>query len=144
SPTSSDRLPHGALRGAHVYLVLHGLPNKGGIFAGESSSHKHMLAMTVKHAPGAGAVVLAGCCWGGLVAGRTAHRDKEGVAPRPRIARGSIAVTALSKGARAFVGSTGENWSPTQPPYEYFAEPLHRAFWRSLLAGAPPAKALLE
>ena len=144
SPTASAQLPHSALRGAHVYLILHGLPDKGGIFGGESSSHERMLAMTVKHAPGAGAVVLAGCCWGGLVARRTAHLDKKGVPPPARTARGSIAVTALSKGARAFVGSTGENWSPTQTPYGYFATPLHRAFWRSFLAGAPPAKALLE
>jgi len=143
SPTHDARLPHGALRGSHVYLLLHGLAGKGGCFWGESS-RGHPLAMGVKDVPGAGAVVLAGSCWGGLVAQKSAHHDQDGTPPAPRTARHSIALAALGNGVRAFVGSTGENWSPTQSPYDYFAAPLHRAFWLSLLAGASPAKALLE
>jgi hypothetical protein len=143
SPTTDSRLPRSALHGSHVYLMLHGLPGSGGRFWGESS-RGHPVAMCVDDAPGAGAVVLSGCCWSGLIAQRTARLDHGGAPPRPRIARGSVALAALGNGARAFVGSTGENWSPTNAPYEYFSAPLHRAFWRSLLAGAAPAKALLE
>ena len=143
APTNQARLPRRALHGSRVYLLLHGLAAKGGCFWGESS-RGHPLAMGVKDAPGAGAVVLAGSCWGGLIARRSAYHHQEGMPPAPRTARHSIALAALSSGARAFIGSTGENWSPTQSPYEYFSAPLPRAFWVSLLAGAPPAKALLE
>lgn len=142
SPTLHTRLPHSALHGSHVYLLLHGLASNGGCFWGESS-RGYPLAMRVTDAPGEGAVVLTGSCWGGLVARRTAFLDQKGTPPPPRTARYSIALAALRNGARAFVGSTGENWSPDSP-YDYFAAPLHRAFWNSLFAGAPPAKALLE
>jgi hypothetical protein len=143
APTVDHRLARGALHGSHVYLVLHGLPNKGSRFWGESS-RGHPAAMCVDDAPGAGSVVLSGCCWSGLVAKRTAREDRAGTPPPPRTARSSIALAALRNGARAFVGSTGENFSPKDPPYDYFAAPLHRAFWTSLQAGASPARALLE
>ena len=66
------------------------------------------------------------------------------MAPAPRTVRSSIALAALRNGARAFVGSTGINYSPTQRPYDYFAAPLHTAFWRGINAGIAPARALLE
>jgi hypothetical protein len=143
APTVDHRLPRGALHASHVYLMLHGLPNKGSRFWGESK-RGNPAAMCVADAPGAGSVVLSGCCWSGLVAGRTAREARAGTPPPPRTARSSIALAALRAGARAFVGCTGENFSPADPPYDYFAAPLHRAFWASLQAGASPARALLE
>ena len=83
-------------------------------------------------------------CWGALAARRTAREDIEGTPPPPRTTRNSIALSALRNGVRAFVGSSGVNYSPTVRPFNYFARPLHDAFWRAVLAGASPAKALLE
>lgn len=143
SPTTAHALPHHALDGTHVYLVLHGLASDGRHFWGESR-HGHPVAVNVRHAPRAGAVVLSGCCWGALAAHQTARDDREGIAPTPRTVRSSVALAALRNGVRAFVGSTGVNYSPTARPFDYFAAPLHEAFWRGILIGLPPARALLE
>lgn len=143
SPTKADRLPRAALGGSHVYLVLHGLARDGRHFWGESK-RGHPVAIDVGDAPRAGAVVLSGCCWGALAAHQTACDDVDGTAPSPRTTRSSVALASLRNGVRAFVGSTGVNYSPTRAPFDYFAGPLHAAFWRGLMAGVSPSRALLE
>lgn len=143
APTTAHRLPEGALDAAHVYLVLHGLATDGRHFWGESD-RGHPVAMNVSDAPAAGAIVLSGCCWGGMASHAPARKSVDGQAPRPRTVRTSIGLAALRNGARAFVGSTGVNYSPTRPPYDYFSAPLHAAFWRAIIAGISPALALLE
>lgn len=55
-----------------------------------------------------------------------------------------MALGFLKAGALAFVGCTGVHYSPSEPPYRYYGGPMHEAFWKSWLAGLPPAKALFE
>ena len=49
----------------------------------------------------------------------------------------------MRDGARAFVGSTGANYSPLDPADHFYCEPLHHAFWRHVVKGEAPARALL-
>jgi len=90
------------------------------------------------------AVVLAGCCWGALIADRPALAAVGG-SPRQRTAADSIALKLLEAGALAFVGCTGSHYSPLESPYNYFGKPMHDAFWTGHVnGGLPPAQALFE
>jgi hypothetical protein len=53
-----------------------------------------------------------------------------------------MALSFLRRGALAFVGCTGAHYSPVDEPYDYFGGPMHRAFWTTIGAGEPPARAL--
>ena len=56
----------------------------------------------------------------------------------------SIALTFLQAGARAFIGCTGQHYSPPEPPYQSASGPLHHYFWDGIAAGKSPAAALLD
>jgi hypothetical protein len=109
----------------------------------ESSEEGMLTAIGCEHMPGDGAVILSGCCWSAQVAATSARRWRIDKAPPPRRPQSSIALAALRDGARAFVGSTGVNYSPIDPGDRFYCEPLHREFWQHYTNGQPPAKALL-
>lgn len=142
SQPATYRDPETRLDGSHIYLMLHGDYVDASRFWGEGTP-KNMEAVNVGSVQSVpGAVVLAGCCWGALVADTPASR----VAPnRPfghRTPNASLALAFLNAGALAFVGCTGAHYSPQAPPYDYFGGPMHHAFWRHVLAGKSPAEAL--
>jgi hypothetical protein len=100
-------------------------------------------AVACDHMPGEGAVILSGGCWSASSAATSARRWRKAYAPKPRRAGTSVALAALNEGARAFVGSTGVNYSPLGPNDRFYCEPLHREFWQHVTAGHAPARALL-
>jgi hypothetical protein len=136
--------PAYALSAACIYIVLHGEADDGSRAWGQASDGAYPVAMRPGNVrPCAGSVVLCASCWAGLIVDTKAlHADGRRIAPRS--ARTSIALEFLRRGALAFVGSTGSHYSPTEPPYHYNGEPLHRAFWQRVRAGTPPARALFE
>ena len=181
APLHATALSDDALHGDHVYLLLHGLPDRGGTLWGEravsaeasaavpnpgSSETPVTMPLDIttdmfeakvegeqdgvvpavhsRHMPGSGAVILSGCCWSAQASTIPARRWHENRRVVRRTVRTSVALAALRKGARAYVGSTGLNYSPMNAPYMQFCGPLHRAFWQSIARGAAPAVALLE
>ena len=109
----------------------------------ESEADHMVTALECEHMPGMGAIILSGGCWSASAVAISARRWRVADAPKPRRVRTSVALAALSKGARAFVGSTGVNYSPLDPADRFYCEPMHREFWRHVLLGHPPARALL-
>jgi hypothetical protein len=104
----------------------------------------HMVtALECEHMPGGGAIILSGGCWSASAVAISARRWSASDAPKPRRVRTSVALAALSRGARAFVGSTGVNYSPLDPADRFYCEPMHREFWRHVVVGHSPARALL-
>ena len=93
--------------------------------------------------PGEGSVILSGCCWSAQAALYSARRWHRGRPLAPRRTQTSVALSALREGARAFIGSTGANYSPIDPADHFFCEPLHREFWRQVAEDEAPARALL-
>lgn len=181
APAHAKGLSDNALHGDHVYLLLHGLPDRGGTLWGEravsvdesiaaasrdSSEPSATMPLDIttdmfeakvegeqdgvvpavhsRHMPGSGAVILSGCCWSAQASTIPARRWRENRRLVRRTVRTSVALSALRKGARAYVGSTGLNYSPMNAPYLQFCGPLHRAFWQSIARGTAPAVALLE
>jgi hypothetical protein len=139
-----DQQPPYGLGADAIYLMLHGEHDDGTRFLGESKVLA-TTALTLANVPDApGAVVLSGCCWGGLTVETRAVDATSKTKLRQRSPDTSIALRFLAKGARAYVGCTGSHFSPMQPPYHYNGGPLHRAFWRRCAAGMPPARALFE
>lgn len=133
-----------SLAGEHVYLMLHGDYADSTRFWGEETvANAEALNLTNIISPAA-RVVFTGCCWGALTADQPAHWALPDEVPAAKSAGASIALAFLERGSTAFVGCTGAHYSPTEEPYGYFGGPMHDAFWRSLLAGSPPAEALWE
>ncbi len=190
APRHASGLAESALRGSHVYLMLHGRYDVGGALWGERQSlasqaeeseageaaegdgtpsatesatvtvpldisvtfeHRQIArvaagmvtAVECAHMPGDGAVILSGCCWSAGVAASTARRWQRVGAPKARRAGNSIALAALRDGARAFVGSTGTNYSPLNRDDRFYCAPMHVEFWQQVVAGQAPARALL-
>lgn len=138
-----DQRPPIDLRGGAVYVVLHGRDDDGSEQFGESGDATLTALTTANvHTPADGTVVLNSSCWGGLIACTTAFRSRNSGHVRQRTPATSIALAFLAKGARAYIAPTGSHYSPVETPYDYNGGPLHQAFWKRLLAGAPPAKAL--
>ncbi|WP_439642626.1 MBL fold metallo-hydrolase [Gemmatimonas sp.] len=140
----ADVPPDGAA-GA-VYLMLHGSASDATRFWGETQGGGPYEAFAVENVPARapGAVVLTGCCWGGLAMSPPASRVRSQTILRARGPEASIAVAYLQAGAQAFVGCTGSHYSPLQAPYNYFGQPMHDLFWREIAAGRPPAEALFR
>ena len=143
-PTMFDDRPPYDLAAERVYLMLHGDYVDGRRFRGEDGDERPV-AMDVTNVPEqSGVVALAGCCWGALPVDQPAGRlgvNEKVIAHKG--ADGSIALTFLLRGARAFVGCTGAHYSPDVRPYGFYGQPMHEAFWRNYGAGKPPAEALL-
>jgi hypothetical protein len=129
--------------------MLHGSYQDGTRYWGEQQTNaavgRMLEAVELPNLPAAGVdVVFAGCCWGALVVEVPAATASPGKSPAPRIPERSLALSLLQRGARAFVGCTGEHYSPRDPPYDYFGGPIHRVFWEQSRSGAAPAVALFE
>lgn len=109
------------------------------------NSHSDAMVSAVKYdqMPGNGAVILSGCCWSAQASTWSARRARPGYTPKPRRTDTSVAMSALRAGARAFVGSTGVNYSPLNPSHRFYCEPMHREFWHGVVNGYAPAMALL-
>jgi len=141
-PTMFETPP--VLDGDHVYLMLHGAYEDCTRFWGENTPNDVEALNLTNIARPAARVVFTGCCWGALTADQPARWSLGGEPPAGKSAGSSIALAFLERGSSAFIGCTGAHYSPREEPYGYFGGPMHQAFWRSLLAGAPPAKALFE
>jgi beta-lactamase superfamily II metal-dependent hydrolase len=142
APTSPATIGVGNAQGADVYFMLHGSDFDAGRFWGENGGSM-VEAVNISNIPQRFAgVVFTGCCWGALTVQTTAANYVAGQPLGVRTPGTSIALSYLHAGAKAFVGCTGTHYSPTVAPYHYFGGPMHEAFWKTYVAGAPPAKAL--
>jgi hypothetical protein len=142
-PTTDDDISPSATAVEFTYHLLHGSDGDATTFWGESASGP-IAAFTLDDIADEGIrVVLTGCCWGALIARQTALHADPGRRPRCRTPDESIALSYLGAGALAYVGCTGTHYSPTQPPFGYFGQPLHEAFWDLVREGMAPAESLL-
>jgi hypothetical protein len=143
-PTVSNQRPAYSLAADHLYFMLHGSSIDGSRFWGEGTPG-NAEAVGIENVPNpCGAVVFTGCCWGALPVNTTANRYVPGRPLGTRTSGQSIALTCLLRGALAFVGCTGEHYSPRAVPRLYFGGPMHAAFWNRIKAGSPPVMALWE
>ena len=134
----------------HVYLMLHAASDQLGIYTGERMCPNgtgvtgSIDAFGIENVPpSCGATVFTGCCWGGLIVREMgAHWEAGGLSDLS--VTDSIALTFLQAGARAFIGCTGQHYSPPEPPYQSASGPLHHYFWDGIAAGKSPAAALLD
>jgi hypothetical protein len=140
--TTTADIDPGQLDVDALYLMLHGYEDDGTYFKGERAVG-FLTAIDLGTVPAhCGATVFTGCCWGALCG------DPRAAVARPndpligRTSTNSLALRFLAAGARAFVGCTGAHQAPFSPPYDYFAGPLHRAFWSIHASGAAPSLAL--
>jgi hypothetical protein len=141
---SSDVRPE-QLQTSLVYYMLHGMAKSATSFWGETAEQQFVEAVNIALIPKSGVdIAVLGCCWGALPASSTAYDWKPGQPIAGRLQNQSIALTLLAAGARAVIGCTGAHYSPTAPPYDGGAGPLHVALWKHLLAGIPPAEALFK
>jgi hypothetical protein len=125
----------------NVYFMLHGDYRNSLTFWGEDNGG-NTPAIDVSSLPTSGVgIAFAGCCWGALTVSEPAFLS--GDIPTPRMVERSIALSLLKAGARAFVGATGVHYSPDAGG-EFFGGPLHKAFWREVQGGSPPALALFN
>jgi beta-lactamase superfamily II metal-dependent hydrolase len=145
-PVQFDQSPSIDTQAEYLYLMLHGEHTDAAYFLGEREQGEWPRAIGLQNiGPMEGAVVFAGCCWGGLPVHEPAALAEPGARLTPHTADTSLALRFLAAGARAFVGCTGVHYSPgLHPPAPHFGAPLHEAFWRGCCAGVPPARALLE
>ena len=145
-PVAENTFPAGAFGADLFYLMLHGYPDNGVLFSGETLTppRRALPAFHRRHVPPcSGGIVLTGCCWGALTVETLASEHSPGEPLAPRTPEASIALAFLLGGANAFVGCTGSHYSPIEPPFGYYGGPLHEAFWSRIVAGEPPARALL-
>ena len=141
-PVLSDS-PSFRLDGRMVYVMLHGDHHDTSQFEGEKENRQRVPAATLANVPTENAgVVLAGCCWGGLISNEIASECPPEKDPGQRSPENSMAMKFLEGGSIAFVGCTGLHYSPMKEPFEYNGRPMHESFWRHVLAGDPPAVAL--
>lgn len=134
----------------NVYLMLHATSDQLDIYTGDTMCPDgggvvgSIDGFTIGNIPSScGATVFTGCCWGGLIVREVgAMWDFGTLSDVP--ATDSIALTFLQAGARAFIGCTGQHWSPLDPPYKSASGPLHHYFWDGIAAGKSPAAALLD
>ncbi|HKY45576.1 MAG TPA: MBL fold metallo-hydrolase [Pyrinomonadaceae bacterium] len=143
-PTVPDGIGKEHFRVDQIYLMLHGHHNDTARFWGEAGAD-YVEAFNVANIPALeGSVVFTGCCWGALTVNKIASRYSPDQPIAQKTPGSSIALRFLENGANAFVGCTGAHYSPNVEPYSFFGGPMHAAFWRKLLAGEPPAQALLN
>lgn len=143
-PTLHNQTPNYSLEGDRIYLMLHGSNLDASRFWGEDRYGNCIPALTINNLPVPCApVVFAGCCWGALIVDTIASHYRPGNPMASLAPNNSIALACLSNGALAFVGCTGEHYSPAKEP-NYFGGPMHAAFWKYYNAGSPAALALLQ
>ena len=143
-PYVFDQNPALQLDADQVYFMLHGDYVDATRFWGEDTDDNRE-AVNLGNLPDTiRGVVFTGCCWGALTTETPAGMLVPGRPFGIKTPDASIALSTLARGALAFVGCTGAHYSPTQPPYDYFGGPMHRAFWKHYAAGRAPARALLD
>jgi beta-lactamase superfamily II metal-dependent hydrolase len=143
-PTVFDQEPAIALDADQLYFMLHGDYVDATRFWGEDTPDSRE-AVNLRNLPDQiPGVVFTGCCWGALTTDTPAGLLAPGRSSGLKTPESSIALGALNRGARAFVGCTGAHYSPTEAPFDYFGGPMHHAFWRHYAAGSPPARALFD
>ena len=142
-PTDPLQVDPTHLQAGHLYFMLHGHYIDGDQFTGERSFQNYCLAIDRSRIPQyLDGVVLAGCCYGALLTRFPAVDTRPEKSPAARSVDDSMALSLLKAGAIAFVGCTGVHYSPPEDLPDTNGEPMHKAFWKHLLAGNPPAKAL--
>ncbi|CAG0977055.1 hypothetical protein RHIZO_01529 [Rhizobiaceae bacterium] len=144
-PQAWSDIGNGGIPSGGTYFMLHGSDVDGSRFWGEDEGGS-VEAVNLDNLGGrlAGAVALAGCCWGALTVEEIAARAASHWDVTPRTPKTSIALRMLELGALAFVGCTGAHYSPLSPPFGYFGAPIHESFWRAVASGAAPAQALFD
>jgi hypothetical protein len=141
---SADLRPE-QLQTSLAYYMLHGMAKSATSFWGETDDGQFVEAINLALMPKSGVdIAVLGCCWGALPASSTAFDWKPGQPISGRLQNQSIALSLLAAGARGVIGCTGGHYSPTAPPYDGGAGPLHVALWSHLLAGTAPAEALFK
>jgi hypothetical protein len=144
-PSDATNLDPRKLRGGLAYYMLHGVPDDGTRFWGEDEARSRVEAVRVDQLPADGIhVAVLGCCWGALPVTTKACDWKPGAPITGRMAEESIALTLLAAGATGVIGCTGAHYSPVTPPYDTASGPFHRALWKRIAAGQPPARALFD
>jgi beta-lactamase superfamily II metal-dependent hydrolase len=125
-----------------TYIMLHGDFDDSTRFWGEEPP-EYPVGVALPNVPAQSArVVLAGCCWGALIADKRASRADPTLDVGQKSAGTSIALAFLAAGALGYIGCTGSHYSPTDPPYRSAGGPMHAAFWQQVLAGKGPSEAL--
>jgi len=143
-PTVFDQRPTLRFAADQLYFMLHGDYADGSRFWGEDTPGNRE-AINISNLPNSiSGVVFTGCCWGALTTEMPAGLLAAGRPVAMKTPESSIALSVLSRGARAFIGCTGAHYSPIDAPYNYFGGPMHRAFWRRYGEGAAPARALFD
>lgn len=143
-PTRSSSVHREQLADANLYLMLHGSDFDAARFWGEEEDG-HIEAINCGALPETlRGVVFAGCCWGALIGREPAYRVVTDDPPLSRRIEDSMALSALARGATAFVGCTGAHYSPVKKPYNYYGHPMHASFWTAIGRGLAPAAALFE
>lgn len=144
-PEAFSDIGAGGIPAGGTYFMLHGSDVDGSRFWGEDEGGS-VEAVNIDNLGGAlaGAVALAGCCWGALTVEEIAARAASHWDVTPRTPKTSIPLRMLELGALAFVGCTGAHYSPLSAPFGYFGAPIHDSFWRSVSSGAAPAQALFD
>jgi hypothetical protein len=143
-PTRANGIRPELLRDAHLYFMLHGSDFDAARFWGEEEDG-HVEAINCGVLPDElSGVVFAGCCWGALIGREPAYRVVTDDPPLTRRIEDSMALSALARGASAFVGCTGAHYSPVKKPYQYYGHPMHASFWGAIGRGLAPAAALFE
>jgi hypothetical protein len=144
-PRACSDIGAGGIPAGGTYFMLHGSDVDGSRFWGEDESGS-VEAVNLDNLGGAlaGAVALAGCCWGALTVEEIAARATSHWDVTPRTPKASIPLRMLELGALAFVGCTGAHYSPLAPPFGYFGAPIHDGFWRAVASGVAPAQALFD
>ncbi|MEG3151033.1 hypothetical protein U1769_14160 [Sphingomonas sp. ZT3P38] len=144
APTTSATLPVEQLDAAHLYMVLHGSSSDLASYWGESASGTIEALNCAQIGPIVGGVVFAASCYGALTVEERAHEIGDTEQPTIVAPAHSIALTFLAQGASSFVGCTGAHYSPAGAHISFGSHILHKAFWNSVCAGAPPARALFD
>jgi hypothetical protein len=144
APTISATLPADQLDAKHLYMVLHGSSSDLASYWGESASGAVEALNCAQIGPIAGGVVFAASCYGALTVEERAHEIGDTEQPTIVAPAKSIALTFLTQGASSFVGCTGAHYSPAGSNISFGSHILHKAFWTSVCAGVPPARALFD
>lgn len=147
-PTKTGQLSSEQINARHVYLLLHGRSDDATRFWGECDGGENgdglIEALGLSDVPQrTNAIVFAGCCHSALITPTMAINWAEGPIS-DRTASDSLAIAFVHAGARAFIGTTGQHYSPNWPPYNTAAGPIHRAFWTHVTNGTSPAVALMR
>ena len=128
-----------------LYLALHGETQDAALYGERKKTLHRVKALTPSCLPqSVPNVTLAAACWSGLVVNIPADKAFDDFDVRQKMVDESLALTLLSRGARAVIGCTSIHYSPPLGMTTVAAAPLHIEFWKAYRAGIAPARALLE